>query len=378
MPGAGGVRPLVLFCLLGVLLSGCLKLDATLVVGPDNTITGDYVVAYKKDPNRPDNGLGSVRELLVTRGKATASRYDDGEYLGTRYRLDGVPLEDLGKFVPVTYDRRQTGTIRITRDSNDFLVAGSFDFRDTKPTKRTLEEQRQAEDLFKVRVRLTFPGPVESGNGTIEGNTITWQMNPFVLTTLQAQASAIPPPVAAAPTSASNGAMLLAVSAGALALLVLLALGLWSLRRRGQRRGEAPIVVAEVADPSDFSWVVGDRRAPPPADPTHESWAGAPPDVRYGPGLGGPPPDPGPGYGPGLGTPVGQVSWYGSYGSPIGPASGPAPRADAPVANGYGPPAPFRPPPGSARPPGAQPPESGPPWHPAQAPPEPPPGSGPP
>jgi hypothetical protein len=406
------VRPLVLFCLLGFLLSGCLKLDATLTVGPDNTITGEYVVAYKKDPNRPDTGLGTVRELLVSKGTATASRYDDGDYDGTRYRLEGVPLEDLARFVPVTYDRRQTGSIQITRDGEDFLVAGTFDFREAKPTRRTVEQQRQAEDLFKVRVRLTFPGTVESGNGTIEGNTITWQMNPFVLTTLQARASAIPPPAAAAPASPVNAAMLLALGGGGLALIILLGLGLWALRRRGRERSAPPAMAVESADPADFAWVVGDRRQPP-QQPAHESWAGAPADLRYGPGLGGPSaehrytsgldapgagvPGPGmpgsgaqggggPGMGaPGLGTPIGQVSWYGQ---PLGPSSEPPARADVPAVNGYGPPAQFRPqqgpsapagpsgPPGPAGPPG--PPSSwGPSWYPAETPPDPPPGSGP-
>lgn len=416
MPGAGGVRPLVLFCLLGVLLSGCLKLDATLTVGPDNTITGEYVVAYKKDPSRPDTGLGTVRELLVSKGSATASRYDDGDYEGTRYRLEGVPLEDLARFVPVTYDRRRTGTVQITRDGNDFLVAGTFDFREAKPTKRTVEQQRQAEDLFKVRVRLTFPGAVESGNGTIEGNTITWQMNPFVLTTLQARASAIPPPAAAAPASASNMAMLLALGGGALALVVLLGLGLVALRRRRQDGGVPAEPIADATDPSDFAWVVGDRRPPAPAPAAHESWAGAPADLRYGPGLGGPagdprytpgleapglagpglagpppglgPPGPGPvgaplpGYGhpgsgpPGLPAPIGQVSWYGQ---PLGPPGEPAQRADVPVVNGYAAPVQFRPQQGQSGPPGqaAPPPGWGQSWYPAEAPPDPPPGSGP-
>jgi hypothetical protein len=404
MPGAGGVRPLVLFSLLAFLLSGCLKLDATLTVGPDNTITGDYIVAYKKDPNRPDSGLGTVRELLVTSGTATATRYDDGDYEGTRYRLESVPLADLARFVPVTYDRRQTGTVKITRDGDDFLVAGTFDFREAKPTKRTPEQQRQAEDLFKVRVQLTFPGPVETGNGTIEGNTITWQMNPFVLTTLQAQASATPPPVAAPPQSASHGMVILAVGGAAVALLILLGLGLWALRRR-RRAGPAPDPIPEAVDPSDFAWVMGDRRPPPQPGEAHGSWTAPPPDLRYGPGLGGPAQEPQ--HGPGLGTPVGQVSWYGppagpppagpppagpphggpSYAGPpsgpvpVGPPSGPvpvgppgAPRADYPAANGYGPPpAQFRPQQGHPpHPPGSPPPE--PPWNTGQWPPEPPPG----
>jgi hypothetical protein len=368
MPGVGVVRPLVLLGVLVFLLSGCLKLDATLTVNPDNTITGDYVVAYKKNPNAtPDTGFGAVRELLVTRGTATASKYDDGDYEGTRYRLEGVPLDDLARFVAVTYDKRQTGTIKITRDGSEFLVAGTFDFRETTPVKRTAEQQRQAEDSFRVRVQLTFPGQVESGNGTIEGNKVTWVMNPFVLNTLQAQASAIPPEVAGPPANATNTAMLLAIGGGVLAVLILLVLGLWGLRRR--RSGSADEPTPEPTDPSDFAWVMGERRPPPgaAAPDVHETWAPAAPampDVRYGPGLGGP------GLGgpvhdpqrvhdpqPGFGAPVGQVSWYtppagtpaappgGGRASggpasgpvPVGPQSGPAARTEQPASGPYGP-----------------------------------------
>jgi len=351
--GAGRAGSFVLVALLAVLLSGCLKLDAVLTVNADDTITGDYVVAYKKDPNRPAVGFGTVRELLVTSGTATASRYDDGEYEGTRYRLDAVPLADLARFLPVTYERRQTGTIRITRDGSDFVVTGTFDFRETRPTARTPEQQRQAEELFSVRVRLTFPGTVQSGNGTVEGSSVTWQMRPFTITTLQARASAIAPPAPAAART-SLGPVVLGAGAGLGAILLLLALLSVLRERRRRRSGPAEPAEDTSADPTDFSWVVGDR--PPARVQAEPSWTLAP-DPRYGAGLGGSAPPTGPRDAPGP-APVPGQGW-GAPGLAPGPAMSRRPGepeppgahpqvpggagASGPGTSGYAPPGPFRP-----------------------------------
>ncbi len=43
-----------------VLLAGCLKLDADLTIGSDDTVTGTYVVAYKKDPDKAAPALPSM------------------------------------------------------------------------------------------------------------------------------------------------------------------------------------------------------------------------------------------------------------------------------------------------------------------------------
>lgn len=386
MPRFGVIRPFVALGVIGVLLSGCLKLDAVLSVGTDNTITGDYVVAYVKDKTKQETGFGTVRQLLVSSGTATASRYDDGQYEGTKYRLENVPLTDLARFVPVTYEKRQTGAISITRDGDDFVVAGTFDFRETKPVKRTPEQQAQAEQLFQVRVKLTFPGTVESGNGTIEANTITWQIQPFVLTTLDARASALLPAPPPRPDSGISKPLVFSGGLAGVAVLIMLGMVLVMMRRRrGDRAVAQPAVaVATAADRTDFSWVVGDRRPARSAEPEPSGWGGAGAELQYGPGLGGAGSyqagyPAGLGGGPATGaTPA--TPWYGQQpdqvrggfgppsgavpmASPYGPPSGAVPRTDSPVGSQYGPPGapraePYGPPTGPV--PRAEPPVGGP------------------
>ena len=241
-----------------VLLSGCLKLDADLAVAADDTVSGRYVVAYLKDPARPASGLAPPRELLVSRGSAESRRYDDGSYLGTEYELRGVSFSDLAAFAAVQQQQRQTGTLRLARAGDDVTLAGTFDFRETRPIARTAEQRGAAGRGFAVRVRLTFPGEVYAANGRVEGRSVTWDVRPFELTTLTARASALPPAPPTATGGAATGAM---VGAGVSGLAVLLVTVLL-LRRR--RRPAA--VAADPADATDFAWVLGER-ARPPADP---------------------------------------------------------------------------------------------------------------
>jgi hypothetical protein len=255
--------PLVLVATLLLLLSGCLRLDADLTVNPDDTVTGRYVVAYAKDPNRPEGGFVPVRELLVSRGTAKARKYDDGQYQGIEYELVGVPFADLAAFAAVDVQGRRTGTLRLVRDGDDVVVDGTFDFRETRSARRTPQQQAEAERLFQVRVRLTFPGAVQTANGRVEGRMVTWDVPPFVRTTLQARAGARPPaPLGAAAEEAGPPLPLpvLAAAAAGLGGLVLL-LGLVLLVRRRRRR-LSPGAVPGPADPAVFSWVLADRAAP--------------------------------------------------------------------------------------------------------------------
>lgn len=245
--------------ILVVLLSGCLKLDADLAVAPDDTVTGRYVVAYRKDPAKPSTGFAPVRPLLVSKGSADTRKYDDGQYEGAEYRLTGVPFADLAAFRAVSVQGRQTGTLQLTRDGDDVLVAGTFDFREPASVSRTAQQRAESERLFSVRVRLTFAGDVRSANAPVQGRTVTWDMQPFVRTTLQARAAAVPP--APPPRPAAQGSWAVRIT-----LLVVLALALLLLARivqvRRRRSRPRPVPAGAAADPADFSWVLG--RPPPP------------------------------------------------------------------------------------------------------------------
>lgn len=274
-----------------LVLAGCLKLDADLTIGTDDTVTGTYVVAYKKDPKQKEQpGLQAARPLLVHSGSADVRPYDDGQYSGAQYELRGVPFADLAAFTAVTVQGRQTGTIQLTRDGDDVLVAGTFDFRETSSANRTAEQDAEARRLFSVRIRLTFPGDVQTSNGAIDGRAVTWDIPPFVRTNLQARAAAVPPVAAAAATGGGGSADAARYTLwGGIGLAGLaLVLGLVLLVRRTRRVEPAP-VGPELPEASDFAWVLGDRTGGSRAEPADRSeprdWARppAPPISDRGP-----------------------------------------------------------------------------------------------
>jgi hypothetical protein len=260
-PAPSGLRGLFMLAVL-MLLAGCLKLDADLTVGADDTVSGRYVVAYLKDPDRPSPGLAPPRELLVSKGSARSRRYDDGTYAGTEYELRGVSFSDLAAFAAVQQQQRQTGTLRLSRDGDDVKLAGLFDFRETRPVDRTPRQRDDAARRFSVRVRLTFPGDVHAANGRIEGRSVTWDIPPLQLTELTARASALPPAPPGVDGGPAAGAV---VGTGVGGLAVLLGTVLLLRRRRRPARDPAP---ANPVDPADFAWVLGDRAARPAPPPS--------------------------------------------------------------------------------------------------------------
>lgn len=249
-----------------VLLAGCLKLDADLTIGSDDTVTGTYVVAYKKNPDVQQPGLQTARPLLVRSGSADARPYDDGQYLGTRYELRGVPFADLAAFTAVSVQGRQTGTIQLVRDGDDVLVAGTFDFRETSSVKRTPQQEADARRLFTVRVTLTFPGDVQTSNGTTDGRSVTWDMPPFQRTLLEARAGAVAPAAEQVSFGRPANAARYTLWGGIGLAVIALLLGLLLLVRRMRRPEPEPVA----PEATDFDWVLGERR-PAPAGRREES-----------------------------------------------------------------------------------------------------------
>ncbi len=179
-----------------------------------------------------------------------------------------MPFADLAGFRAVSVQGRQTGTLQLTRDGEDVLVAGTFDFSEPASVSRTPQQRAEAEQLFSVRVRLTFPGDVRSANAPIEGRTVTWDIQPFVRTTLQARAGAVAP----APVAADGSRVVPVALLAGLVLVLLVAAGMLLARRRRRRR-PPPQPVGAVADPTDISWVLG--RPPPPRRPGPDARRGA-------------------------------------------------------------------------------------------------------
>jgi hypothetical protein len=198
-----------------VALSGCMRFSADLSVKADNTVDGSYVVAVEKGSGAAMGGSdASVSQGLYDDSGLQTSFERSWTHPYAKDGFSGIEVnfrdEPLSSFAP-TADR-----FGITREGDEFVVSG-------KASSTESDKAADASDTPQMTVTIAFPGAVTSSNGTIDGNTVTWNLVDGP-PTLEARASAIP-----------NGSPWPSIGATA---LVLAALGLtfWPREPRGARR----------------------------------------------------------------------------------------------------------------------------------------------
>lgn len=147
-------------------LAGCFKYDVDLTVHSDNTVSGTEIVAIQKGTGE-QLGVGSDEEALKqmfdgqTFGQgATPTDYAEDNWVGKKYKFDGIALDKLSDF-----DKLFT----LTRDGDTFTLKGT-----EAPTSE--EDAAGAPDGAESKFSITFPGKVTAANGTIDGNTVTWDL----------------------------------------------------------------------------------------------------------------------------------------------------------------------------------------------------------
>lgn len=176
--------------LAGALLSaGCLRLDMTLTVSPQNTITGEVVMAYDADlldhPALAGTEPPVTDDLFpdVDSGQLRSEPFREAGFVGTRYRFDGVPLD--------TFDIQDSGSsFRLTREEDHFVLQAFFDFRPPEDLQGV--PMGLIDATMEFQIALTFPGPVRFTNGRAAGRTVVWDLRVGEQNGLVAVASARP------------------------------------------------------------------------------------------------------------------------------------------------------------------------------------------
>lgn len=148
-------------CALLLVLSGCVKVDLDLEVHSDNTVSGTMILGLSQQLPNAEQAVEQLKSQLPP--GATSEPWSDSEYVGVRISYDRVPIDEFS--TPSVEGAGDTG-LGLRREG-DFFILGSPE--DTAP---------DGPDLSGIdavyRVRLTFPGPVVEGNGTIDGRSIEW------------------------------------------------------------------------------------------------------------------------------------------------------------------------------------------------------------
>jgi hypothetical protein len=181
----------VALSVVGVLaLSGCLRYNIDITLDSDNTASGSIVMAVQTGVGEQlgvDSDEAALDELFSDNPFAdetamfSQSDYAEDDYVGDLYTFNGVALAQLNASF--------TDSFMIERVGDEFVVSS-----ETAPTSEGEMEELPtgAESLLTI----TFPGTVTAHNGTLEDNTVTWdlftQTEPLSATADASSGSAFP------------------------------------------------------------------------------------------------------------------------------------------------------------------------------------------
>lgn len=216
-----GLRVLALGAV-ALLLSGCIKVDMDLDVSSDNTVSGSAVLAVDQNlvelSGQSADQLFQDVDLSNLPPGATVTPYEDEGFVGQQVAFEAVPLAEFSGGQTLGGSGED---LSITRVGDEFHVAGGLDMSGAELASGQIPQGML--DNFEFRISMTFPGPVTSSTGSVDGNTVTWEPRIGQNTEIRAVASAIP--------SQRTPWLLIALMAGGAVLLAVILFLVMSRRR---------------------------------------------------------------------------------------------------------------------------------------------------
>jgi hypothetical protein len=163
---------LVLFA--APLLTGCLRVHASIAVSPEDRVSGDIIAAVKP---RDDGDKGP--QFDNTGGfsqKISVSSYRADGYVGSRASFSDLTLAEVPQLANLSRDA--TGVdISLRRAGNMMILEGRVDLTNVTDPESD------------VKFSASFPGEVTSTNGDhLDSNLVEWKLKPGAVTTMSAQA----------------------------------------------------------------------------------------------------------------------------------------------------------------------------------------------
>jgi hypothetical protein len=173
-----------------LLLAACVRVDMELEVSPENTVSGSAILAVDDSllelTGQTADDLFQDAETTDLPEGASVDPYEDDGFVGQRITFEDVSLQEFSQGGVAASGEE----LSITRQGDDFHVNGRLDM--TGSEFGGSEVPPQVLESVEFRIAITFPGPVSSATGAIEGNTVTWTPRVGENTELRAVASAIP------------------------------------------------------------------------------------------------------------------------------------------------------------------------------------------
>jgi len=156
------------------MVAGCLRVNTSITVSPDDQVSGNIVAAVKpRDANDQGPQFG---DSLPFQGKVAVSQYDADGYVGSQASFSDLTFAEFPQLADLSRDA--TGVdVTLRRAGNLVILEGRVDL--TNVTDPDAD----------VKFSVAFPGEVTSTNGDkIDTGVVEWKLKPGVVSTMSAQA----------------------------------------------------------------------------------------------------------------------------------------------------------------------------------------------
>lgn len=183
-PGTARARPpagrrltrptayVLLLALAAVLLSGCTRVRVAIAVQPDDTVSGEVVVAT---PSKgPDDQGPQLRVPPRLSDDAQVEPYADGEYVGSRLIFNGLTFEQFNGLNDVSSQAAGRYRLALDRVGGRVVLSGRADLTSI------------GVDKADFQLRMGVPGEIDSTNGESGRDTVSWQFTPGQVTDVRA------------------------------------------------------------------------------------------------------------------------------------------------------------------------------------------------
>jgi hypothetical protein len=165
---------LLLLLLAAPVLAGCLRVQASITVSPEDRVSGEIIAAVKPRDDK-DNGP-QFDENVGFSQKITVGRYAADGYVGSTAKFSDLSFAELPQLANLSRDAAGVD-ISLRRAGNLVILEGRVDL-----TNVTASEA-------DVKFRAAFPGEIISANGERIGtDAVEWKLKSGTVTTMSAQA----------------------------------------------------------------------------------------------------------------------------------------------------------------------------------------------
>jgi hypothetical protein len=148
----------------GTALGGCARVRTALALQPDDTVTGEIVIAT---PERgPDDTGPEISVPAEIESDVDVSSYRQDGYTGSVLRFDNLSFEQVGLLNQVAGPAGGTVQFQLRRAGNRVQVSGRVDLKTVSV------------DRADFQLKISFPGVVLDTDGEDEGDTVSWRFTP--------------------------------------------------------------------------------------------------------------------------------------------------------------------------------------------------------